>query len=278
MTAPGTLHVVSTPIGNRADLSPRAIEVLGSVALVVAEDTRHTAPLLQWAGVTTPLRSHHQHNEARETPRLVARLLAGEDVAIVSDAGTPCLSDPGERLVAAAVAAGVPVAPVPGPSALLAALVASGLPAVPFTFVGFLPRAAGERRIALTAALALPHTVVFYEAPPRVADTLAAIDSAGAGERAVVVARELTKLHEEFRRGTVAELAAYYREAAPRGEVVLVLAGKPAATVDTAGAADVARRLRSEGATVRDTVARLQAEFGLARNEAYRLAQGDGDA
>lgn len=278
MTAPGTLHVVSTPIGHRGDLSPRAIEVLRAAALVVAEDTRHTAPLLQWAGVTTPLRSHHQHNEARETPLLVGRLLAGEDIAIVSDAGTPCLSDPGERLVAAAVAAGVPVVPVPGPSALLAALVASGLPAVPFTFVGFLPRAAGERRTALAAALALPHTVVFYEAPPRVADTLAAIAAAGAGGRAVVVARELTKLHEEFRRGTVAELAAYYREAAPRGEVVLVLAGAPAATVDHAGAADVARRLRSEGATVRDTVARLQADFGLARNEAYRLAQGDGDA
>lgn len=278
MTSRGTLHVVSTPIGNRADLPPRAIEVLRAVTLVVAEDTRHTAPLLQWAGVTTPLRSHHQHNEARETPMLVARLLAGDDIAIVTDAGTPCLSDPGERLVAAAVAAGVPVAPVPGPSALLAALVASGLPAVPFTFVGFLPRAAGERRTALAAALALPHTVVFYEAPPRVADTLAEMDEAGAGARAVVVARELTKRHEEFRRGTVAELAAYYRETAPRGEVVLVLAGAPAPMVDHAGAADVARRLRSEGATVRDTVARLQAEFGLARNEAYRLAQGDGDA
>lgn len=278
MTTPGTLHVVSTPIGNRGDLSPRAIEVLRAATLVVAEDTRHTAPLLQWAGVETPLRSHHQHNEARETPLLLERLRAGDDIALVSDAGTPCLSDPGERLVAAAVAAGIPVVPVPGPSALLAALVASGLPAVPFTFVGFLPRPAGERRTALDAALALPHTVVLYEAPPRVADTLEAIAAAGAGDRAAVVARELTKLHEEFRRGTVAELAAYYREAAPRGEVVLVLAGKPAAAVDHAGAAAVARRLRSEGATVRDTVARLQAEFGIARNEAYRLAQGDADA
>ena len=273
MTTPGTLYVVSTPIGNRGDLSPRAIEVLGRVALVVAEDTRHTAPLLQWAGVATPLRSHHQHNEARETPLVLARLAAGEDVALVSDAGTPCLSDPGERLVAAAVAAGVSVVPVPGASALLAALVASGLPAVPFTFGGFLPRPAGERRAALAALLALPHTVVLYEAPPRVADTLEAIVDAGAGDRTVVVARELTKLHEEFRRGTVAELAAYYGEAAPRGEVVLVLAGAPPATVDHAGAADAARRLRGEGATVRDTAAVLQRDHGLSRNEAYRLAQ-----
>ncbi|MCU0625841.1 MAG: 16S rRNA (cytidine(1402)-2'-O)-methyltransferase [Gemmatimonadaceae bacterium] len=273
MTSPGTLYVVSTPIGNRADLSPRAIEVLGRVALVVAEDTRHTAPLLQWAGVSTPLRSHHQHNEARETPRLVERLVGGDDIAVVSDAGTPCLSDPGERLVAAAVTAGVPVVPVPGASALLAALVGSGLPAVPFTFVGFLPRPTGERRTALAAALALPHTVVCYEAPTRVADLLCAMVEHGAGERHAVVARELTKVHEEFRRGTVAELAAYYGGAPPRGEVVLVLAGAPAASVDQAGAAAVARRLRSEGATVRDTVTQLQAEFGVSRNEAYRLAQ-----
>lgn len=273
MTGPGTLYVVSTPIGNRGDFSPRAIEVLGRVQLVVAEDTRHTAPLLTWAGVSTPLRSHHQHNEARETPWLVARLTAGDSIAIVSDAGTPCLSDPGERLVAAAVAAGVPVVPVPGASALLAALVVSGLPTVPFSFLGFLPRSGRERAEALATAAALPHTVVLYEAPPRVDNTLAALDAAGAGARRAVVARELTKLHEECRRGTVAELAAYYGQTPPRGEVVLVLEGVPARAIDLAGAADVARRLRSEGASVRDTVARLQDEFGLARNEAYRLAQ-----
>jgi len=271
----GTLYIVSTPIGNRADLSPRAIETLQRVSLIVAEDTRHSSPLLAWAGVTTPVRSYHAHNEAEQAPRLVSRLCEGHDIALISDAGTPLVSDPGSRLVEAAVAAGITITPIPGPSAILAALVAGGLPVGAFTFLGFLPRAAAEREAAATAALATTHTVVLYEAPPRVGELLAALLRAGGGERRAVVARELTKLHEEFRRGTVAELAAYYETTAPRGEVVLLLEGAPPVVPDQEGAARRAVALRAEGVSVRDTVRHLQEEFGVPRNEAYRLAQGN---
>ncbi len=269
----GTLYVVATPIGNRADLTPRAIETLRRVALVVAEDTRHSAPLLAWAGISTPVRSYHAHNEAEQAPRLVERLLEGSDVALISDAGTPLVSDPGARLVEAAIAAGVTVTPIPGASAVLTALVGSGLSATAFTFLGFLPRAANERVSAATAALALPHTVILYEAPPRVAELLEILATAGGAARRAVVARELTKLHEEFRRGTVAELAAYYGATAPRGEVVVLIEGAPERVPDHEAAARRAGALRATGMSVRDTVRHLQEEFGVARNEAYRLAQ-----
>ena len=270
----GTLYVVATPIGNRADFTPRAVETLRQVALIVAEDTRHSAPLLAWAGISTTVRSYHAHNEAEQAPRLVERLLAGDDVALISDAGTPLVSDPGARLVDAAIAAGITVTPIPGASAILAALVASGLSATAFTFLGFLPRAATERAAAARAALGSPWTVIMYEAPPRVADLLETLAAGGGAERRAVVARELTKLHEEFRRGTVAELAAYYGATAPRGEVVVLLDGAPAVKPDHEAAARRAEALRAGGASVRDTVRHLQEEFGVARNEAYRLAQG----
>ncbi len=270
----GTLYLVATPIGNRADFTPRAIDTLRTVALIVAEDTRHSAPLLAWAGISTSVRSYHAHNEAEQAPRLVERLLAGDDIALISDAGTPLVSDPGARLVDAAIAAGITVTPIPGASAILTALVASGLPATAFTFLGFLPRAAGERATAAAAALASPYTVIMYEAPPRTADLLEALAAAGGGARRAVVARELTKLHEEFRRGTVAELAAYYGATAPRGEVVVLLEGAPVVVPDHEAAARRAEALRAEGTSVRDTVRHLQEEFGVARNEAYRLAQG----
>ena len=270
----GTLYVVATPIGNRADFTPRAIETLRRVALIVAEDTRHSAPLLAWAGISTPVRSYHAHNEAEQAPRLVERLLEGSDIALISDAGTPLVSDPGARLVDAAIAAGITVTPIPGASAIMTALVASGLPATAFTFIGFLPRAATERAEAAKLALASPYTVIMYEAPPRVADLLETLTAAGGGDRPAVVARELTKLHEEFRRGTVAELAAYYGTTAPRGEVVVLLHGAPPHVPDHDAAARRAEALRADGTSVRDTVRHLQEEFGVARNEAYRLAQG----
>ncbi len=273
-TMSGTLYIVSTPIGNRADLSPRAIETLRRVSLIVAEDTRHSAPLLAWAGISTSVRSYHAHNEAEQAPRLVARLLEGSDIALISDAGTPLVSDPGARLVDAAVAAGITVTPIPGASAILAALVGSGLSATAFTFLGFLPRPAMDRAAAARMALALPHTVILYEAPPRVGELFETLVTAGGGERRAVVARELTKLHEEFRRGTVAELAAYYGATAPRGEVVVLIDGAPASVPDHEAAARRAEALRAEGTSVRDTVRHLQEEFGVARNEAYRLAQG----
>jgi 16S rRNA (cytidine1402-2'-O)-methyltransferase len=269
----GTLYVVSTPIGHMGDFSFRAVETLRTVNAVLAEDTRHSVHLLKRYDVATPLIAYHEHNEAKSTPALVARLLGGESFALISDAGTPLLSDPGSRLVRAAVEAGIVVAPVPGASALLAALVASGLDVDRFTFFGFLPRKGAERREVLAEVTVLRHAAVLYEAPSRVADTLAELARAGAGARAAVVARELTKQFEETRRGTVTELAAYYSDAPPRGEVVIVIAG---AEVPRDASEDELRaraaELRAEGRSARDIAAALASELGAPRNLAYRLA------
>jgi 16S rRNA (cytidine1402-2'-O)-methyltransferase len=273
------LYVVSTPIGNMGDFSFRAVETLRAVAAVLAEDTRHTRHLLDRYEIDVPLIAYHEHNEAKATPGLIARLLEGESLALVSDAGTPLLSDPGARLVRAAAEAGVRVSPVPGASALLAALVASGLDVDRFTFFGFLARKGPERRAALDDIVAATHVAVLYEAPNRVADTLAELAGAGASERATVVARELTKQYEELRRGTVAELAAYYVHGAayygdtpPRGEVVILIAGRiPRATSEDELRAR-ATELRAAGRSARDVAAVLSAELGAPRNLAYRLA------
>jgi 16S rRNA (cytidine1402-2'-O)-methyltransferase len=271
--APGRLYVVSTPIGNMGDFTFRAVEVLQQVELVLAEDTRHSRPLLDRYDIRTPLAAYHEHNEARVTPGIVHRLRGGASVALISDAGTPLLSDPGTRLVAAAADAGVPVVPVPGASALLAALVAAGLGADRFTFYGFLPRKGAERAEVLAEIVALRHLAVVYEAPPRVAGTLADLAAAGAGGRQAAVARELTKQFEEVRRGTVGELAAYYDESPPRGEVVLVVAGGSAEPLSEAELRARARALRAAGLTARDVAATLARETGAPRNLAYRLAQ-----
>ncbi len=274
-TSPGQLFLVSTPIGNLDDFSPRAAATLASVALVLAEDTRHSRRLLDRYSVRTPTAAYHEHNEARSTPRLVERLLAGENIALVSDAGTPLLSDPGARLVDAAVAAGVRVVPIPGPSALLAALVASGVDATRFTFFGFPPRKGRERANFLEDVARLPHTAVLYEAPARLAATLDELDDRGAGGRRAAVARELTKRFEEFRRGTVAELARYYRDSPPRGEVVIVLAGGAgtAAELDEDALRGRAAELLAAGSSARDVARALAAEHGIARNDAYRVVQ-----
>ncbi len=268
----GRLYVVSTPIGNLGDVTLRALETLRDAALVLAEDTRHTRPFLQRYQIATPLEAYHEHNEARMVPRVLDRLKGGASVALVSDAGTPLLSDPGARLVAAAVESGILVVPIPGASALLAALVASGLDATRFTFYGFLPRKGRERTAALEEIVGLAHTAVLYEAPGRVADTLRELADLGAGERAGVVARELTKQFEELRRGTVAGLASYYGDAPLRGEVVLVVAGAPVRAVDESALLQRARELRERGLSARDVAATLVAEHGAARNVAYRLA------
>ena len=269
----GTLYVVSTPIGNMGDFSFRAVETLRDVSAVLAEDTRHTVHLLQRYGVTTPLVPYHEHNEAKATPGLVARLAGGESLALVSDAGTPLLSDPGARLVRAAIEAGIRVTPVPGASALLSALVAAGLDAERFTFYGFLARRGKERAAALAEIVALRHTAVLYEAPARVADTLAELAAAGASGRGAAVCRELTKQFEEVRRGTLAELAAYYDDVPPRGEVVIVIAG----AIAPEGATEEqlrerAAELRAEGRSARDVAAALVSELGVPRNLAYRIA------
>lgn len=271
--APGMLYIVSTPIGNLGDLSPRAVESLKSVAVVLAEDTRHSRPLLQRFEVETPLLSYHEHNEARTADALVARMVAGESMALISDAGTPLLSDPGARLVAAAIAAGVRVVPIPGASALLSALVASGISAARFTFFGFLERKGAERTSALAEIASLSHTAVLYEAAPRVAATLRDLSAVGCGARAGVVARELTKQFEEVRRGTLDELAAYYDDAPPRGEVVLVIAGALPVVADENAAREKARALRAGGLSARDVARTLVAEQGITRNAAYRLSQ-----
>jgi 16S rRNA (cytidine1402-2'-O)-methyltransferase len=232
---PGTLWVVATPIGNLEDLSPRAVRILGAADLVVCEDTRHSGRLLAAFGIKARLASLHEHNEERETPGLVARLEAGEQVALVSDAGTPLLSDPGFRLVRAAAAAGIVISPVPGPSAILAALCVAGLPTDRFAFEGFLPARPAARRARLQALALEPRTLVFFEAGNRVAGLLAdAADALDPG-RAVTVARELTKLHETLYRGDLAGLARQLADDpdASRGELVVVIAGaEPAAAAE----------------------------------------------
>jgi 16S rRNA (cytidine1402-2'-O)-methyltransferase len=264
--------VVSTPIGNLGDLTHRAVEVLRSVSAILAEDTRHTRRLLDHFAIATTSLAYHEHNEARATPALVARLRAGESFALVSDAGTPLLSDPGARLVRAALDAGVRVSPVPGASALLAALVSSGLDATRFTYFGFLARKGRERGQALSEIARLAHTAVVYEAPNRVGPTLAELGALAGMGREAVVARELTKQFEEVRRGTLGELAAYYAESPPRGEVVIVIAGQVVERASDESLRDVARALREQGLTPRDVARVLADEHGAARNAAYRLA------
>jgi len=272
----GTLFLVSTPIGNLGDMSHRAVEVLSSAALVIAEDTRHSRRLLDHYKIATPLSSYHEHNEAKETPRLVARLEAGDSIALISDAGTPLISDPGSRLVDAAVAAGVPVVPIPGPSAVMAALVASGMSLERFTFYGFLPRKGKERTETIGDVVASQATSVLFEAPNRVGATLETLVEAGAGERRAVLARELTKQFEEFKRGTILELSRLYADADPRGEVVLVIAGAPPQVVTEDELSDAAAQLRASGKPPRDVMDHLVSALGAPRNLAYKIAhEGD---
>jgi 16S rRNA (cytidine1402-2'-O)-methyltransferase len=268
----GALYLVSTPIGNLGDMSHRAVEVLSSAALVIAEDTRHSRRLLDHYSIATPVSSYHEHNEAKETPRLIARLLSGDSIALISDAGTPLISDPGSRLVAAALGADVPVVPIPGASSVMAALVASGLPLERFTFFGFLPRKGRERAGIIAEIVDSRGTVVLFEAPNRVAATLEALVGAGAGERHAVVARELTKRFEEFKRGSIAELASVYSKADPKGEVVLVIAGAEVRTVSESELNDAAKKLRGLGKSPRDVMDYLVSALGASRNLAYRIA------
>jgi 16S rRNA (cytidine1402-2'-O)-methyltransferase len=272
---PGTLFVVSTPVGNLGDFSFRAVEVLKNVSVVLAEDTRHTRHLLDRYEIRTPLVSHHEHNEAKSAARLVERLAAGESMALVSDAGTPLLSDPGARLVRAAVNAGIAVQPVPGASALLASLVVSGLDTSRFIFFGFLTRSGRERRVELDEITESHHTVVIYEAANRVVATLAELERLGNGDRPAVVAREMTKQFEEVRRGTVGELRAYYEEHPARGEVVLLIGGAtPAPVSDDAVRARV-RELRASGLSARDAAAATARELGVSKKLAYGFARGE---
>ena len=271
------LYIVSTPIGNLEDVTQRALAVLRSVDRVLAEDTRHSAILLNRYEIRAPLISLHEHNEAARTQEVLRWLGGGESLALISDAGTPLLSDPGERLVGDVLAAGFTVVPVPGASALLAALVGAGLPTCPFTFFGFPPRSGKARTEHLQQVVGCPHTSVLYESPNRLARLLSDLESAGAGERAVVVARELTKVHEEFRRGTVREVGAYYDEhPLVRGEVVVLLEGSADAPAERETAEALARALLEEGLSASTAARELARRLQLRRNQAYQIVQAVG--
>lgn len=267
------LYIVSTPIGNLADMTHRAIETLRAVQRVLAEDTRRTAILLRHYGIATPLISAHEHNEAARVTQILTWLAAGEDLAIVSDAGTPLLSDPGARIVEAVIGAGHEVVPIPGASALLAALVASGIEPEPFVFFGFPPRTGRERKQRLDEIAASPYTTVLYEAPGRVAKLLGDLLPLCGDERRVAVGREITKLHETFVRGTLREAFAYYEDQQVRGEVVVVLAGAPpTAPPDLDATAEaMARELLAAGASPRDAARQISKSLDVARNRAYEI-------
>ena len=276
----GTLYVVATPLGHMGDLSPRAVETLRSVDTVAAEDTRRTLGLLSAIDAHPRLLSYHAHSTERRAEALLALLADGRDVALVTDAGTPAISDPGVELVAAARAAGVRVVPIPGPSAVATALSAAGLSGDRYLFLGFVPRKGKERRQLLERAAVEAWTVVFFEAPPRLVELLQDLAALCGDQRHVVVARELTKLHEELRSGTLADLAAHYGDTPPRGEVTVVLAGRgdvpdePVA-VDAAEVAQVVRERLAAGESRKDIVRMVAARFNLPRNDAYRLVMDE---
>jgi 16S rRNA (cytidine1402-2'-O)-methyltransferase len=271
--AAGTLFVVATPIGNLEDVTLRALRILRETPHLYAEDTRHTRALLARHGIPGRPRSLHAHNEDARIAEVLALLAAGEDAALVSDAGTPLLSDPGERLVAAAAAQGHAVSPVPGPSALLAALVASGLPALPLLCIGFPPRAAGARRAAFAELAARRETLVLFESPRRVPATLADLAAAFGAERRACLAREISKLHERFERGSLGELAERFAGGA-RGEVTLVVAGSRVepARADAAVLEGELREALARGESARDAARELARRHGIPRRDAYLLA------
>jgi 16S rRNA (cytidine1402-2'-O)-methyltransferase len=268
-----SLFIVSTPIGNLGDFTHRAVEVLSSVARILTEDTRRTGILCQRYGIATPRVSLHEHNERARVAAVLRWLGTGEDLALVSDAGTPLISDPGARLVRAVLDAGHDVVPVPGPSAILAALVASGIEPEPFAFFGFPPRGGKAREAWLDRVAELSFTAVFYEAPSRLTTLLTDLGSKCGPDRAVTVARELTKLHETFVRGTLAEVTAYYENTSLRGEIVVVLAGAPEqpgpAEADTRA---LARQLLAEGRKPSVAARELVRQLGIPRNQAYEIA------
>ena len=271
------LYIVSTPIGNLADISHRALEVLGAVDRVLAEDTRRTLTLLRHYRIDTPLVSAHEHNEASRAEQVLGWLDAGETLALVTDAGTPLVSDPGARIVQRALAGGHDVIPIPGASAVLAALVGSGLDAEAFTFFGFTPRGGRERTERLAAVAALPHTAVLYESPGRIGALLQDLERVCGSARPVAVARELTKIHETFFRGTLAEASAHFGRPGVRvrGEIAVVVGGRAADEGDAD--ADEAARVRTrallgEGLRPSAVARQVAAEFGVPRNRAYELA------
>jgi 16S rRNA (cytidine1402-2'-O)-methyltransferase len=269
----GTLYVVATPLGNLEDLTLRAVRLLREVALVACEDTRHTATLLRAHGITTATTSYFEHNERWKGERILQHLREGRDVALVSDAGTPGISDPGYRLVRDARAEGLPVVPVPGPSAAIAALSVSGLPTDRFLFVGFLPPRTGARRRAIEALAAEPATLVVYESPQRVLESLAEMVEL-LGDREGFLCREATKLHEEYVRAKLSVLRERLAEReSVKGEIVLVVAGAPEHEAEGSDPVALYRRLAAEGRTRREAVKEAARRLGRPAREVYALVQ-----
>lgn len=270
---PGTLYVVATPLGNLGDLTPRAAEILRRVEVVAAEDTRRTRGLLTHLGASPRLLSFHQHSDAQRLETLVDILVDGRDVALVSDAGTPIVSDPGADLVAAVRAAGGSIVPIPGVSAVATALSVCGLEGDRYLFLGFVPRKGAERSRLLGRAAAEEWPVVLFEAPTRLVGLLEDLAAIAGSDRQAFVARELTKLHEELRAGTLAELVRYFSVQEPRGEITVVVAGADAAAPPpdrSAEAIELAAGWLAEGMSRRDVIERLIGKLGIPRNEAYR--------
>ena len=272
----GTLYLVPTPIGNLGDISPRMADTLAQADFIAAEDTQVTVKLLNHLGLKKPMVTYHRHNTAASGQAVLDRLLAGESCALVTDAGMPAISDPGEEMVALCAAAGVPVVPIPGPCALVTALAASGQPTGRFTFEGFLAMNKKNRRAHLESLRGEERTMIFYEAPHKLVATLRDLADPFGREREISLCRELTKLHEEIRRTTLGEAADWYGEETPRGEFVLVVRGAQPEEEGECTLEDgltLAERLREEeGLSLRDAVRQAAKELGLSRNELYRLA------
>lgn len=269
----GVLYLVATPIGNLEDITARALRVLREVKVIAAEDTRVTRKLLAHFDIHTPLTAYHAHSADNRAERLLERLLAGESVALTSDAGTPCISDPGAELVAAAIHSGIRVEPIPGANALLPALIASGLPTGRFTFEGFLPRT-NDRRARIAEVAAETRTVILYEAPTRLLATLTDLQKVCGETRRAAVAREVTKKFEEFVRGTLPEIAARFKANPPRGECVIILEGaseKPLAAAPPDADALLADALK-RGLSPRDAAREVARVTGLPRNAVYAKA------
>ena len=272
----GRLYLCATPIGNLADITYRAVETLRTADVIAAEDTRHTRGLLAHYDIHTPMTSYHEHNKEEKGAELIERLRTGATVVCVSDAGLPGIADPGSDLARRAIAEGIPVTPLPGANAALSALICAGLPLEGFTFVGFLPRKEKKRREVLARVAAYPETLIFYEAPHRLRETLSALVGALGAERPAAAARELTKKFEEFRRTTLGELLAYYRENEPRGEFVLIVAGADENAAGTAGAAEemsLTERYAAHianGLDKKEAMRRTAQELGISRRAVYQ--------
>ena len=277
MDLAGTLYLVPTPIGNLGDISRRMAETLEQADFIAAEDTRVTVKLLNHLGIRRPMLTYHRHNTDSGGQAVIDRLLAGESCALVTDAGTPAISDPGEELVARCAELGVPVCAIPGPCALVTALAVSGQPTGRFTFEGFLAMNKKNRRAHLDALREEERTMVFYEAPHKLAATLEDLSATFGPDRPLALCRELTKLHEEVRRTTLGQAAACFRENDPRGEFVLVVRGAEPVREEEASLEDglvLVDKLRGEGLSLRDAVRRAARELGLSRNQLYDLAVG----